>query len=151
MSAFNAWVMLKSLETLDMRVQRMCESALEIAQTLEGSTGIKAVHYPFLKSHKQHKLAKSQMSGGGTTLAIEFDAPQEQVFKFMDALQVIDISNNLGDSKTLITHPSSTTHRRLPLEVQAEMGITPSTVRLSVGLEASADLLKDLKNALKSL
>lgn len=151
MSAFNAWVMLKSLETLDMRVQRMCESALEIAKTLEGAKGIKAVHYPFLKSHKQHTLAKAQMSGGGTTLAIEFDAPQEQVFKFMDALQVIDISNNLGDSKTLITHPSSTTHRRLPLEVQAEMGITPSTVRLSVGLEASADLLKDLKNALKSL
>jgi O-succinylhomoserine sulfhydrylase len=148
MSAFNAWVMLKSLETLSMRVERMCASALEIAQTLETLPGVKAVHYPFLPSHEQHELAKRQMSGGGTTLAIEFDAPQERVFAIMNALAVIDISNNLGDSKSLITHPSSTTHRRLPLEVQAEMGITPSTVRLSVGLESVKDLIQDIKNAL---
>jgi O-succinylhomoserine sulfhydrylase len=148
MSAFNAWVMLKSLETLSMRVERMCASALEIAQTLETLPGVKAVHYPLLPSHKQHELAKRQMSGGGTTLAIEFDAPQERVFAIMNALAVIDISNNLGDSKSLITHPSSTTHRRLPLEVQAEMGITPSTVRLSVGLESVKDLIQDIKNAL---
>jgi O-succinylhomoserine sulfhydrylase len=151
MSAFNAWVMLKSLETLTMRVERMCASTLEIAKALESMPGIKSVHYPFLPSHKQHDLAKSQMSGGGTTLAIEFDAPQEKVFAVMNALQVIDISNNLGDSKSLITHPSSTTHRRLPLEVQAEMGITPSTVRLSVGLESVSDLIHDLKNALAVL
>ncbi len=151
MSAFNAWVMLKSLETLTMRVERMCASTMEIAKTLESMPGIKSVHYPFLPSHKQHALAKSQMSGGGTTLAIEFDAPQEKVFEVMNALQVIDISNNLGDSKSLITHPSSTTHRRLPIEVQAEMGITPSTVRLSVGLESVSDLIHDLKNALAVL
>jgi O-succinylhomoserine sulfhydrylase len=151
MSSFNAWVMLKSLETLTMRVERMCASTLEIAQTLETLPGVKAVRYPFLPSHKQHQLAKSQMSGGGTTLAIEFDATEEKVFAVMNALQVIDISNNLGDSKSLITHPSSTTHRRLPLEVQAEMGITPSTVRLSVGLESVNDLIHDLKNALSVL
>ncbi len=151
MSAFNAWVMLKSLETVTMRVERMCASALAIAQKLESLPGVKAVHYPFLPSHKQHDLAKSQMSGGGTTIAIEFDAPQEKVFAVMNALQVIDISNNLGDSKSLITHPSSTTHRRLPLEVQAEMGITPSTVRLSVGLESVNDLIHDLTNALAVL
>lgn len=129
----------------------MCASALEIAQKLESLPGVKAVHYPFLPSNKHHDLAKSQMSGGGTTLAIEFDAPQEKVFAVMNALQVIDISNNLGDSKSLITHPSSTTHRRLPLEVQAEMGITPSTVRLSVGLESVNDLIHDLTNALAIL
>jgi O-succinylhomoserine sulfhydrylase len=151
MSSFNAWVMLKSLETLTMRVERMCASTLEIAQTLETLPGVKAVRYPFLPSHKQHQLAKSQMSGGGTTLAIEFDATEEKVFAVMNALQVIDISNNLGDSKSLITHPSSTTHRRLPLEVQVEMGITPSTVRLSVGLESVNDLIHDLKNALSVL
>ena len=151
MSSFNAWVMLKSLETLTMRVERMCASALQIAEHFEGRKGIKAVHYPFLKSHKQHKLAIEQMLGGGTTVAIEFDAPQEKVFALMNALQVIDISNNLGDSKSLITHPSSTTHRRLAPEVQAEMGITPSTVRLSVGLEAVEDLIRDLENACDSL
>ncbi len=147
MSAFNAWIMLKSLETVSMRVERMCASALEIAQTLEALPGIKAVHYPFLPSHKQFELAKRQMSGGGTTVAFEIDAPQERVFAIMNALAVIDISNNLGDSKSLITHPASTTHRRLPLEVQAEMGIKPSTLRLSVGLESVKDLIHDLKNA----
>jgi O-succinylhomoserine sulfhydrylase len=151
MSSFNAWVMLKSLETLTMRVERMCASALQIAEHFEGRKGVRAVHYPFLKSHAQHELAQSQMLGGGTTLAIEFDAPQEKVFALMNALKVIDISNNLGDSKSLITHPSSTTHRRLAPEVQAEMGITPSTVRLSVGLEAVGDLIRDLENACDSL
>jgi O-succinylhomoserine sulfhydrylase len=91
------------------------------------------------------------MSGGGTTVAIEFDASQERVFAIMNALQVIDISNNLGDSKSLITHPASTTHRRLAPEIQAEMGITPSTVRISVGLESVADLIRDLENACDSL
>jgi O-succinylhomoserine sulfhydrylase len=151
MSPFNAWVMLKSLETLTMRVERMAESALALAKHFEGRAGIKAVHYPYLPSHKHHELAKAQMSGGGTTVAIEFDAPQEKVFAIMNALQVIDISNNLGDSKSLITHPASTTHRRLSAEVQAEMGITPSTVRVSVGLESVADLIRDLENACDSL
>jgi O-succinylhomoserine sulfhydrylase len=151
MSPFNAWVMLKSLETLELRVSRMTESALTMAKHFEGRKGIKAVHYPYLPSHTQHELAKAQMSGGGTTFVIEFDAPQEKVFEIMNALQVIDISNNLGDSKSLITHPASTTHRRLSPEVQAEMGITASTVRVSVGLESVADLIRDLENACDSL
>ncbi len=149
MASFNAWVMLKSLETMTMRVERMAENALAIAQALEGHTAVERVVYPGLKSHPQHQMAMQQMKAGGTTVAIEFKADEASVFKFMNALQVIDISNNLGDSKSLITHPSSTTHRRLPLEVQAEMGITPSTLRLSVGIEHKDDLIKDLLNALK--
>ena len=129
----------------------MTDSALAMAKHFEGRAGIKAVHYPYLPSHKHHELAKAQMSGGGTTIAIEFDAPQEKVFAIMNALQVIDISNNLGDSKSLITHPASTTHRRLAPEIQADMGITPSTVRISVGLESVADLIRDLENACDSL
>ena len=151
MSAFNAWVLLKSLETLTMRVEKMNASAQIIAERLESHPAIKSICYPFLKSHAQHELAKKQMRGGGTTLAIEFALPQEQVFAVMDALRVIDISNNLGDSKSLMTHPASTTHRRLGPETQAKMGITASTVRLSVGLENVDDLLKDLESALNSL
>jgi O-succinylhomoserine sulfhydrylase len=151
MSAFNAWVLLKSLETLTMRVEKMNASAQTIAERLESHPAIKNICYPFLKSHPQHELAKKQMRGGGTTLAIEFNLPQEQVFAVMNTLSVIDISNNLGDSKSLMTHPSSTTHRRLDAETQAKMGITTSTVRLSVGLENVDDLLKDLESALNSL
>lgn len=148
MSSFNAWVLLKSLETLSMRVERMCSSALTIAKKLERNRAVASVNYPWLKSHAQHALAKKQMSGGGSTLAIEFKGTQAQVFKFMNALQVIDISNNLGDSKSLITHPASTTHRRLSAEVQKQMGITTSTVRLSVGLEDPKDLIRDIEQAL---
>ena len=151
MSAFNAWVLLKSLETVSMRVERMWNSAFEIAQKFEKHSAVEHVSYPWLKSHKQHELAKKQMTGGGTTLAITLKGSQEQVFAFMNGLQVIDISNNLGDSKSLITHPSSTTHRRLSPEVQASMGITSSTVRLSVGLENPADLIRDLEQALASV
>ena len=151
MSAFNAWVLLKSLETLTMRVEKMNASAQTIAERLESHPAIKSICYPFLKSHTQHELAKKQMRGGGTTLAIEFALPQEQVFAVMDALRVIDISNNLGDSKSLMTHPASTTHRRLGPENLAKMGITASTVRHSVGLENVDDLLKDLESALNSL
>ena len=151
MSAFNAWVLLKSLETLTMRVEKMSASAQVIAERLESHPAIKSICYPFLKSHPQHELAKKQMRGGGTTLAIEFALPQEQVFAVMDSLRVIDISNNLGDSKSLMTHPASTTHRRLGPEMKAKIGITASTVRLSVGLENVDDLLKDLESALNSL
>jgi O-succinylhomoserine sulfhydrylase len=134
-----------------MRVEKMNASAQTIAERLESHPAIKNICYPFLKSHPQHELAKKQMRGGGTTLAIEFNLPQEQVFAVMNSLRVIDISNNLGDSKSLMTHPSSTTHRRLDAETQAKMGITTSTVRLSVGLENVDDLLKDLESALNSL
>ena len=150
LSAFNAWVLVKSLETMELRVTRMAESAQTIAEFLESRKEIKSVRYPGLASHPDSAVIAKQMSGGGTTLGIEFNGSQKDAFKFMDALRIIDISNNLGDSKTLITHPSSTTHRRLSAEVQAEMGITPSVLRLSVGLEHVDDLIKDIDQALNS-
>jgi O-succinylhomoserine sulfhydrylase len=149
LSPFNAWVLVKSLETMEMRVERMVFNAQVIAEFLEKQSSIKSVRYPGLKSHPEHQLAMKQMSnGGGSTIGIEFKGAQADVFAFMNKLCVIDISNNLGDSKSLITHPSSTTHRRLTPEVQLEMGITPSVLRLSVGLEHSSDLIKDIEQAL---
>lgn len=150
LSPFNAWVLLKSLETMEMRVQRMSENAQAIAEFLETRSEIKSVKYPGLKSHPDHAIVKKQMTAGGSTIGIEFVGNQKSAFAFMDALRIIDISNNLGDSKSLITHPSSTTHRRLAPEVQVEMGITPSVLRLSVGLEHVDDLIKDLTQAFKS-
>lgn len=147
LSPFNAWVLVKSLETMSMRVERMNNSAQAIAQFLEARPEIKSVRYPGLKSHPEYATARKQMSGGGSTIGIEFNGVKAVLFKFMNALRVIDISNNLGDSKSLITHPASTTHRRLAPEVQAEMGITESVMRLSVGLEHPSDLLKDLEQA----
>lgn len=151
MGAFEAWVLSKSLETMSMRVERMSSSALEIAKFLEGNKKVSAVRYPWLKSHPDFSLAKKQMRGGGSTIAITFKGDKSKVFKFMNALQVIDISNNLGDSKSLMTHPSSTTHRRLGTDVQLQMGITESTVRLSVGLEHPSDLIRDIEQALGQL
>ncbi len=148
LSAFNAWVLVKSLETMELRVTRMVDNAQQIAEFLETRKEIKSVRYPGLKSHPDREVIKKQMTGGGTTIGIEFAGTQKDAFVFMDALCVIDISNNLGDSKSLITHPASTTHRRLAPEVQAEMGITPSVLRLSVGLEHVDDLLKDITQAL---
>ena len=150
LSAFNAWVLLKSLETMELRVSRMSESAQAIAEFLEGHPKIKSVRYPGLPSHPDFELAKKQMSAGGTTIGIEFAGSQREAFTFMDALCVIDISNNLGDSKSLITHPASTTQRRLSPEDQLKMGITPSVLRLSVGLEHVGDLIKDLDQALSN-
>ena len=150
LSAFNAWVLVKSLETMDLRVTRMAESAQTIAEFLENHKAIKSVRYPGLDSHPDREVIKKQMKAGGTTIGIEFAGSQKDAFRFMDSLRIIDISNNLGDSKSLITHPASTTHRRLSPEVQAEKGITPSVLRLSVGLEHVDDLIKDLDQALKS-
>ena len=150
LSAFNAWVLVKSLETMEMRVSRMCENAQRIAEFLETRKEIKSVRYPGLASHPDRAVIEKQMSAGGTTIGIEFAGTQRDAFAFMDALRIIDISNNLGDSKSLITHPASTTHRRLAPDVQAEMGITPSVLRLSVGLEHVDDLLKDIDQALTS-
>jgi len=150
LSAFNAWVLVKSLETMELRVLRMCENAQKIAEFLETRKEIKNVRYPGLASHPDRDVIKKQMKAGGTTIGIEFAGSQKDAFAFMDALCVIDISNNLGDSKSLITHPASTTHRRLAPEVQAEMGITPSVLRLSVGLEHVDDLLKDIDQALSN-
>jgi O-succinylhomoserine sulfhydrylase len=150
LSPFNAWVLLKSLETMEMRVHRMCKNAQTIAEFLETRSEVKSVKYPGLKSHPDYATVQKQMTGGGSTIGIEFVGSQKDAFAFMDALRIIDISNNLGDSKSLITHPASTTHRRLAPDVQAEMGITPSVLRLSVGLEHVDDLVRDLTQAFKS-
>jgi O-succinylhomoserine sulfhydrylase len=151
MSPFTAWTVLKSLETLSMRVNRMNDSAFAIAKFLADHKLIKQVRYPFLANHPGHEVAKAQMSGGGTTIGIELAKPTADVFKFLNALQVIDISNNLGDSKSLITHPASSTHRRVGEEIRAKMGISDSLVRLSVGLEHPTDLIQDLEQALAKI
>ncbi len=149
LSPFNAWVMLKSLETLNMRVKQMSESAHFIAEQLSNHKLVERVYYPFLDSHPGSQLAKSQMSGGGSTLAIALKGGKEQAFNLLDRLEVIDISNNLGDSKTLMTHPASTTHKSLGPEAMKEMGIGENMLRLSVGLEHPDDLVQDLILALE--
>jgi O-succinylhomoserine sulfhydrylase len=148
MSAFNAWVMLKGLETLDLRVQRMHENALTLARHLEGRAGVVRVLHPWLASHPQHDLARRQMSGGGTVITIDLAGGKTEAFAFINALQLVDISNNLGDSKSLTTHPATTTHRRLTPQARAAIGITDGTVRLSVGLEDINDLIADVDRAL---
>ncbi|MFM6963525.1 MAG: O-succinylhomoserine sulfhydrylase [Micrococcales bacterium] len=148
MGAFEAWVLTKSLETMSLRVNRMAENALSVAKFLESNSKISSVRYPMLESHPQFEIAKKQMTGGGSTVSMVVNGDKAAAYKFMNALQVIDISNNLGDAKSLITHPASTTHRRLGPEVRAEVGITDSTLRLSVGLENISDLIRDLEQAL---
>ena len=149
LSPFNAWVLVKSLETMSMRVHRMNDNAQAIAEFLEALPQVSKVNYPGLASHPQHELARKQMSGGGTTFSFEVVGGQDALFKVMNNLRVIDISNNLGDSKSLITHPYSSTHRRLDEATKAAMGITPALARLSVGLEHSGDLIRDLQEAFK--
>lgn len=150
LSPFNAWVMLKSLETLDLRVREHARSADAVARFLEGQKGIARVFYPGLASHPQHNLAMSQMEAGGNIVAFEVAGGKEGAFRFANALQVIKISNNLGDAKSLITHPATTTHQRLTPEARAELGIGEGLVRLSVGLEDAGDLTEDLERALKA-
>jgi O-succinylhomoserine sulfhydrylase len=147
-SAFNAWVILKGLETLHLRVPAMCRSAAAIAQMLEERAEVSRVYYPFLASHPQYDLAKQQMAAGGTLVTFDVEGGKEGAFRFLDALRVIDISNNLGDSKSMITHPATTTHSKLPTEERARLGISDGSLRLSVGLEDVADLVEDLAAAL---
>ncbi len=149
MSPFNAWVMLKGLETLALRVERQTATAVGIATALECHPGVRRVLHPWLPSHPQHDLARRQMLGGGTVVTFEVDGGKQQAFALLDALRLVDISNNLGDTKSLITHPATTTHRRLGVSGRAELGITDGVVRLSVGLEDPADLLADLTGALE--
>ena len=148
MSPFNAWVLVKGLETMSLRVERMADSALEVARFLEQHSKVTKVVHPFLESHPQHDLAKRQMVAGGTVVTFELDGGKEEAFAVMNALEVIDISNNLGDSKSLITHPATTTHRRLTPEARAAVGITDGVLRVSVGLEDVRDLVDDLGRAL---
>ncbi len=151
-SPFNAWVLAKGLETLPLRVKAQVDSALRIATFLEAHPRVKAVRYPYLPSHPQHELAKRQMSGGGTvvtfTLVGDPDRGKADAFALLDGLTLVDISNNLGDAKSIITHPATTTHRRLTAEDRRDVGIEDSTVRLSVGLEDTEDLIADLTRAL---
>jgi len=149
MSPFNAWVLTKGLETMGMRVRHAVGSTLTLAGWLEQQPRVNWVRYPFLDSHPQAELARRQMSGGGTVITFELDGGKEKAFEVLDRLQVIDISNNLGDAKSMVTHPATTTHRRLGAEGRAEVGITDGVVRLSVGLEDLADLQEDLAQALR--
>lgn len=144
LSPFNAWVLLKGLETLGLRVERHCTNALAVASALEGAPGIKRVLYPALPSHPQHALAMRQMTAGGSIVTFEVEGGKQAAFRYIDHLRLIDISNNLGDSKSLITHPSTTTHQRLSPEEKIYQGISDGLLRLSVGLEDPQDLIEDL-------
>jgi len=148
MSPFNAWVLLKGLETLSLRVERQTETAGFLADALHDHPKLRRLTYPGRPDHPQAELIKRQMSGGSTMIALEVEGGKEGAFRFMNALKLIRISNNLGDAKSLVTHPSTTTHQRFTPELRAEMGISDGLVRFSVGLEHREDLLADLTGAL---
>lgn len=148
LSPFNAWIVLKGLETFTLRVDKQCKSALKIAEFLDSYSKIKKTSYPELKSHPQYKIFQKQMSNGGTIIAFEINGGKEEAFKFMNQLELIDISNNLGDAKSLITHPATTTHYNMGEDARLEVGISDSLCRLSVGLENVDDLLNDIKKSL---
>ncbi|MDC0426303.1 O-succinylhomoserine sulfhydrylase [Pelagibacteraceae bacterium] len=148
-SPFNAWVLLKSLETIKIRVLSQSNNALQIASFLEKHKKIEQVYYPGLKSFPQYALAKKQQSAGGTMIAFKVKGGKKDAFKIINKLNVFDISNNLGDSKSLVTHPTTTTHKVLGEEARLSLGITPNLIRLSIGLEDINDLKEDLSNSLK--
>jgi O-succinylhomoserine sulfhydrylase len=150
-SPFNAWLLLKGLETLSLRVDAACRSAAAIADFLAGRQEVSRVWYPTRADHPAHALATAQMSAGGTVVTFEVTGGKEGAFRFMNALRLIRVSNNLGDSKSLITHPATTTHMRIGAEERARLDITDGVVRLSVGLEDMADLIDDLAEALAAL
>ena len=150
LSPFSAWVMLKGLETLDLRVRAQASAALEISKALEGHDKLSQVIYPGLESHSQHALVKSQMEAGGTVMSLVVKGGKEAAFRVLNALQIVLISNNLGDAKSIVTHPATTTHSRLSEAQLADLGISDGLVRLSIGLEDVSDLLTDLTEALKT-
>ncbi len=151
MSQFNAWLLLKSLETLHLRVERHCSNAEKIATALDGHPAIARLIYPALHSHPQHEIAKKQMKNGGPIICFELKGGKDAAFKFMNALKIIDISNNLGNTKSLITHPASTTHHSIGAEARAKIGITDSLLRLSVGIENVDDLIGDILGGLAGI
>jgi O-succinylhomoserine sulfhydrylase len=151
LSPFNAWLLLKGLETLELRVERQSRTGQAIARYLETHPRIARVLYPGLPSHPQHDLARRQMKMGGSLLAFDIAGDKGASFRFLDALRLVDISNNLGDAKSLVTHPATTTHSRLAPEARAELGIGDTLVRFSAGLEAEADLLADIEQALANV
>lgn len=150
LSPFNAWVMLKGLETLHLRTQAQASSALHLAQVLSDHPKVTRAIYPGLPGHPQHALAMEQMGAGGTVVALELGS-KGNAFAFLNALEIVLISNNLGDAKSLVTHPATTTHQRLPQAEKDQLGITDGLIRLSVGIEAQGDLERDILNALSGL
>ncbi|KPU84889.1 O-succinylhomoserine sulfhydrylase [Marinosulfonomonas sp. PRT-SC04] len=148
MSPFNAWVMLKGMETLDLRCRAMADSALQVAKAVDGHEKLARVIHPYLASHPQAELAQRQMTSGSTMLSIDLKGGQAAAFRFLNALEICTISNNLGDAKSIVTHPATTTHQRLPEDQKIELGITPGLVRISIGLEDADDLTRDILNAL---
>lgn len=150
-SPFNAWVVLKGLETLDLRVQRATSNAARLADAVAGHPKVRAVRYPGRKDHPHHEVLMAQMKAGGTLIALSLKGARAEAFRFLNALSLIRISNNLGDSKSLACHPASTTHRALTDEERAAMGLDDSWVRLSIGLEDPADLERDLIAALDAI
>ncbi|CAA0249096.1 trans-sulfuration enzyme family protein [Tenacibaculum maritimum] len=150
MSPFNAWVLSKSLETLSIRVEKHCQNALEIATFLEKHPKVTSVKYPFLKSHPKYNIAKKQMKLGGNIVAFEIQGGINAGRKFINTIKMCSLSANLGDTKTIITHPASTTHSKLSSEERLEAGISDGLIRCSVGLENTIDIINDLKQALEN-
>ena len=148
LSPFNAWVLSKSLETLAVRLDRHCENALKVAEFLEAHPNVNTVKYPFLKSHPQYEIAKKQMSLGGNIVAFEIKGGIEAGRKFLNNIKLCSLSANLGDTRTIVTHPASTTHSKLSVEERLAVSITDGLVRISVGLETVKDVIDDLKQAL---
>lgn len=151
LSPFNAWVLSKSLETLGVRMERHCQNALTLATSLQQEHTLERVHYPFLDTHPQHELARKQMRMGGGIVTIELKGGIEDSLRFLNRLQLVSLSSNLGDTRTIVTHPATTTHSKLTAEERAAVGITDGMVRISVGLEDVADVLADIRQALPVL
>jgi len=149
LSPFSAWILLKGMETLDLRLERQCVTAAEVALTLASNPAIKVVIYPFAENHPQRELARRQMKKGGSLISFDMNGGKDAAFRFLNALNFIRLSNNLGDSKTLATHPATTTHSRLTPEAREIVGISDGLIRLSVGLESAKDIVDDLTQALK--
>jgi len=151
LSPFNAWVLLKGLETINLRVDQQSRNAAQVAAFLETKSHVSRVLYPGLESHPGYELANRQMSAGGTMLSVDFKAGKKAAFAILNAFKLIDISNNLGDSKTLATHPATTTHQRLSCDERTELGISDGLIRISIGLEDAADICDDFEQALKKV
>src|SRR5690606_25363469 len=149
LSPFNAWILSKSLETLAVRVDRHCENALKLAEFLEGHPRVNWVKYPFLKSHPQYEVAKRQMKAGGCVVAFEVKGGLKAGQKFFNSITLLSLSANLGDSRSIVTHPASTTHNKLSTADKEAVGITDGTVRISVGLEHIDDIIADIEQALR--
>lgn len=150
-SPFNAWIQLKSLETLDLRVRQQAATAMAVCAAVDGHPALKSVRYPTYKSHPQYGLATAQSEAGGTVITLDLKDGKEAAFRFLNALEVFTLSNNFADAKSIATHPCTTTHKNVPVEKRPELGLTDGLVRLSMGLEDTGDIVADIVAALDSL